>query len=216
MSRTAEASTKFGKFSISQDRQVYGELRLAGRETSLYLQDDAFFDTYSMPDGCVTGTLADLTKVTLIQCVTIEGPGSGSRDGEKYYFAKLFPHFVLEGREHIGSNDEAIVESRFVIEDATALFYDFDAFGAVINAVPHIERIATPNKLNRPIPIGPEPRIAYFTGKRNIIEGETVLGRVRALSGKGVTHEFRKGVSLEKGSVHEFRNFSCIWVEIRR
>src|SRR5208283_956950 len=103
--RATEGFTKFGKFSIAPDRQVYGELRVAGKETSLYLRDDAFFDTHSVPDGCVTGTLSDLTKVTLIQCVTIQGSGSGSCDGEKYHFTKLFPHFVLEGQRHIGSND---------------------------------------------------------------------------------------------------------------
>ncbi len=177
--RTAQGFTKFGKFSIAADREIYGELRVAGKETSLYLQDDAFFDTHSVSDGCLTGTLYDLTKVTLIQCLTME-KGSDSRDGDQYHYAKLFPHFVLEVRRHIGANDRLIVESSFVLEDATALFYDFDAFGTVIDAVPHIERIATANKLNRPIPIGPEPRIAYFAGKRNIIDVDTVLGKVRA------------------------------------
>src|SRR4029077_15778505 len=101
-----------------------------------------------------------------IQCLTLGGLRSGSSDGEPYYYAKLFPHFVLEGRRHVGPNDRAICEISLVLEDATALFYDFDAFGSVIDAVPHIERIAAANKLDRPIPIGPEPRIEYFTGKR--------------------------------------------------
>ena len=194
--RTAEGFTKFGKFSIAADKQVYGELRVAGTQTSLYLQDDAFFDTHSVPDGCVAGTLYDLTKVTLIHCLTMEA-GSGWRDGDQYHFAKLFPHFVLEGRRHIGPNDRAIVESSFVLEDATALFYDFDAFGTVIDAVPHIERIATANKLNRPIPIGPEPQIAYFAGRRNIIEADTVLGKVRAQHNPGWSLGGPSGVRID-------------------
>jgi hypothetical protein len=194
---TAEGFTKSGKFSVAPDRQVYGELRVAGKETSLYLRDDTFFDTHSVPDGCFTGTLYDLTKVTLIQCVTIEGPGSGSRDGDQYHYAKLFPHFVLEGRRHIEPTGRGIVESRFVIEDATALFYDFDAFGTVIDAIPHIERIATANKLDRPIPIGPEPQIVYFAGKRNIIEADTVLGKVSAQHNPGWGLGGPRGVRID-------------------
>ena len=183
--KNEEFFTKFGKFSITSGRQVDGELRVAGKETQLYLRDDIFFDVLSVPDGCLTGTLHDLTKVTLIQCVTTVGVGTGSRDGERYHFAKLFPHYVLEGRRHLGANDSNIVAISFVLDDATALFYDFDAFGTVIDAAPHIERIATANNLDRPIPIGPEPQIAYFAGKRNIIESDTVLGKVHARHNPG-------------------------------
>lgn len=179
---SAEVFTKFGKFSVAPAREVYGELRVAGEKTSLYLRDDEAFDPHSAPGGCVTGTLHDLTKVTLVQCVTSGGPGFATRGGERYYFAKLFPHFVLEGRQHLEPNDSVIVGISFVLEDATALFSDFDAFSTVMDAVPHIEGIiaATANELKRSIPIGPEPRIAYFTGKRDIAEVDTVLGKIRA------------------------------------
>ncbi len=177
--RNYEGFTKFGKFLITPGRHVDGELRVAGKETLLYIWDNESFRSLSVPDGCMTGTLNDLTKVTLIQCLT-EGVETVSRGGEEYHCARLFPHFVLEGQRHLGANDKTIVEISFVLEDMTALFYDFDAFGTVIDAVPHIERIATANKLDRPIPIGPEPQIAYFTGKRNIIEADTILGSVRA------------------------------------
>jgi hypothetical protein len=58
------------------------------------------------------------------------------------------------------------------------LFYDFDAFGSVIDARPYIEQVATANGLDRPIPIGPEPKIVYFAGQRNIVEVDTSLGHV--------------------------------------
>ncbi len=195
--KNTEYFTKSGKFWIAPDRCVDGELRVAGKETLLYLRDDKFFDVLSVPDGCMTGTLHDLTKVTLIQCVTTEGFGSGSRDGESYHFAKLFPHFVLEGQRHLGAKDRAITEISFVLDDAAALFYDFDAFGTVIDAVPHIERIATANKLDRPISIGPEPQIAYFTGKRNIIEADTVLGKVHAQHNPGWSLGGPSGVRID-------------------
>lgn len=192
-----EEFTKFGRFAIAPDRLVYGELRVAGKETSLYLRDDEFFHTLSIPDGCVTGTLHDLTKVTLIQCVTMEGPGFSSQYGETYHYAKLFPHFVLEGSRYVSPNDQAIVDIRLVLDDATALFYDFDAFGTVIDSVPHIERIAAANKVDREIVIGPEPRIVYFTGKRDIIEVDTALGTVRARHNPGWSLGGPAGVRID-------------------
>src|SRR6266508_372301 len=100
---------KFGKFSIAPDRQIQGELRIAGRDTSIYLRDDKFFEPRAMRDGCLTGILHDLTRVTLLQCVILEGPRTGgSYGGEMYHSARFFPHFVLEGRQHIGPNDKVI------------------------------------------------------------------------------------------------------------
>lgn len=178
--RSSEGFTRFGKFSVASDRDVYGELRVNGRGTFLYLRDDDFFDVPCTPDEFLIGTLHDLTKVTLIQCVPMERFGTCMRDGERYHYAKLFPHFVLEGRRHLEVNDSTIVEISFVLEDAAALFYDFDAFGTVIDAAPYIEQITTANKIGRLIPTGSEPQIAYFSGKRTIIEADTALGKVRA------------------------------------
>jgi hypothetical protein len=175
-----EVFTKFGKFVVSQDNEVYGELRIAGKETLLYLRDDELFHPFAPPDGCITGTLHDLTKVTLLECIILSGLGSCTYNGERYYYANLFPHFVLEGRRHITPSERTISQITFVIDDATALFYDFDAFGVVIDSVPYIEQIVAANKLDRPIQVGSESKIVYFTGKRDIIEVDTVFGRFRA------------------------------------
>lgn len=177
--KSAEGFTKFGTFSVGPARQVRGELRVAGEDTSLYLRDGQEFEPHSIPGGCVAGTLHDLTRVTLVQCVTLEGLGYSMRDGERYFFARLFPHFVLEGRRHLDPSLSAVADIALVIEDASTLFYDFDAFGTVIDPAPHIERIATANNLDRPIMTGPDPLIAYFTGKRDIVDVDTVLGKVR-------------------------------------
>lgn len=65
-----------------------------------------------------------------------------------------------------------------MLEDAASLFYDFDAFGTVIDSAPYIEQLVAANKLDRFVPIGPEPRITYFAGKRDIIQAGTSLGRI--------------------------------------
>ncbi len=171
-----------GKFSITPPRELQGELRLAGEETQLSLHDTEEIQTNSILNSCITGTLHDRTRVTLMKCVTINRSNSGSANGERYYSAKLFPHFVVEGHQHIAPNDGIIREISFIIEDATALFYDFDAFGLIIDAAPYIQELvaAQAKKVNRVIPIGSRPIISYFTGNDIIIEVETVLGKFRA------------------------------------
>ena len=175
-----EQSKRAGVFTISPGKEIYGELTFAGPNTSFYLRDNEYFDTQSIPGQCVKGTLYDLTKVTLLQCITTSGTGFATRGKEQYCFASIFPHFVVHGEHHIDPGDKTIIEVHFVVNDASALFYDFDAFGSLHDARPFIEQIAHANRLEREIPIGPHPEILYFTGKYEIFKAHTVLGRVSA------------------------------------
>jgi ApeA N-terminal domain 1 len=175
----AETFTKFGKFVIAPGKELLGELHVAGKNSLLYVRDDERFDPHVSSDGCITGVLHDLTKVTLLNCINLTGMGYASRNNDTYYHAKIFPHFVLEGQRHLGTDERIISEVTFKLEDGTDLFYDFDAFGSVIDARPHINGIATANGIDRPVPIGPEPKIVYFAGKREILWVDTILGQVR-------------------------------------
>ncbi len=66
------------------------------------------------------------------------------------------------------------------MDDATALFYDFDAFSSVLNAQPLVEEITRGTALDRPIVTGSDAIVLYFTGKSEIFAADTVLGRVFA------------------------------------
>jgi hypothetical protein len=176
-----EGSKQSGRFTISPGRDVYGDLTLAGHKTSLYLQDNDFFDPHAIPDQCVKGTLQDLRKVSLIRCIS-SGTGTSYRGSERYYFASVFPHYVIYGDHQIGPDEKMIAEADFVVDDASALFHDFDAFGMLMDARPFIEQIAQANAsiLGRPVRTGPDPQILYFAGKREIFAVDTILGRVSA------------------------------------
>jgi hypothetical protein len=88
---------------------------------------------------------------------------------------------VIFGNEHITAVDCKITDVSFLVDDAASLFYDFDAFGSVIDARPHIEKlVATNEEIGRDIAIGDHPMIFYFTGKHEIFKAETVLGTVSA------------------------------------
>lgn len=121
----------------------------------------------------------DLTKVTLVECIT-SGLGHAGLGKEKYSFAMVFPHYVLQGDQQIDPDEKTISEAHFVIDDANILFYDFDAFGSLSDARPFIEQIVRAKRLNREVPIGPYPEILYFTGKYDIFEADTLLGIVSA------------------------------------
>lgn len=174
-----EERKRAGTFTISPGKDVYGELTLAGQKTSLYLHDKEL-NTDTISGQCVMGVLHDLTKVSLIQCITPSVPGSVTRGNERYNFANIFPHYVVLGDDHIAPAEQTIAEVHFVVDDASTLFYDFDAFGSLIDARPFIEQIANANAFGRKITTGADPAILYFTGKREIFATDTVLGRISA------------------------------------
>ncbi len=86
-----EDSKRSGRFTVAPGRDVYGELTLAGRDTSLYLHDKDPFNTHAAPDWCLKGVLLDLTRITLVDCITTEGTGSATKGDDRYHFAKVFP-----------------------------------------------------------------------------------------------------------------------------
>jgi|HubBroStandDraft_2_1064218.scaffolds.fasta_scaffold18838_2 hypothetical protein len=175
-------SKNAGKFTLAPGKEIYGELTLSGPETLLYLYDRQEFDTHATPHQYVTGVLHDLTKVSLINCLTTLVPGHGGKSGEEYYFVDVFPHFVVSGDSFLAPDEKTITKLHFVVDDATTLFYDFDAFGILLDSRPFIDQItiANGNAVGRTIEIGPDPRILYFTGKREIFAADTLIGRVSA------------------------------------
>lgn len=177
-----ENSKRIGRFAVTPNRDIFGELTLAGANSSLFLHDKDEFSSLTFPEDCVKGTLQDLTKVSLIGCIPLSGTGSGGQQGERYHFATVFPHFVVLGTSHLAPSEKTIAEALVVIDDATTLFYDFDAFGSVINARPFIEEIANANEgvIRRRVETGADPQILYFSGKCEICTVDTVLGRISA------------------------------------
>src|ERR1017187_3890872 len=185
-------SPRAGKFTIAPGKDVYGELTISRAKTSLYLHDKDFFDTHSIPDQYIKGILHDLTRISLIRCITTS-TGSSIRGQESYHSSTLFPHFVVSGDNHLAPDQKTIVEVHFSVDDASTLFYDFDAFGSLIDARPFIETIvnAKANALQRKIAIGANPEILYFTGKG---------GNIRR------RHRARKGLRLAQSRPHSGRS----------
>jgi hypothetical protein len=213
MKRSREAAFEIGVFDLGDGGQLTGVLQLAGPLTSLSLHSKTFFHSSTTPDGFIRGSLRDLTKVSLIDCIS-PGAGTVSKGEERSHFADVFPHFVVSGMEYVTPTEETISRADFVIDDAPTLFYDFDAFGAVIDARPLINEVVLANKLDREIPIGDCPQIQYFTGKLEIFRADTPIGVVSAHHSpswtfpgpRGVQIKNRIRVSIEFSDCERFHN----------
>lgn len=190
-----EGFKKPGSFTLTTGTEMQGELFLKGAATTLELYSGVFFDTHASPD--IFGLFYDRSKVSLINCITRTGPGSGTRGDEHYYFSSVFPHLVIFGDQHISSSDRTIRELSFTVDDAATLFYDFDAFGSVVNARPHMERIVEAQDGGRKIEIGEYPHLFYFTGKEEIFAVETVLGKISATHGISYRFPGPEGIRVD-------------------
>ena len=179
MSRSTKRSKQVGIFDLGAGEQIHGELTYDRGKTNLSLFSTTSFNTRSSEPTTIRGTLNNLTKVTLIDCISA-GTGSHGVGDERTYFADVFPHFVIQGNEFLSPSAELISQVEFTVGDAATLFYDFDAFGSVFATRHMIEDLVKATGVDRPIVIGDHPVAAYFTGKHLIFECETTYGLVYA------------------------------------
>jgi hypothetical protein len=102
------------------------------------------------------------------------------RNEGHYSYAEIYPHFVIEGSRHIDPAEKVINQVAFVIDDAGALFYDFDAFGHVLHPEKIIDQIILSEEswIKRKLPKGPRPEIFYFTGREEIFLTDTDIGQI--------------------------------------
>jgi len=172
-----EGLVKAGIFDLANGSTVNGELSLKGASSALSLYSDEFFDPHSSKD--ITGRLFDGTHISLINCVTMSGTDSTYTGKIIYHTASIFPHYVVIGDRFISSSGQLIHSVYFTIDDAPAVFYDFNAFGMTLHGTKDLmARIVSKMDLNWEIPIGEHPHIFYYTGNDEIISVDTVIGRI--------------------------------------
>ncbi len=122
-----------GTFWLDNDRKVFGSLYICGKDSKLELFDEAEFSPYDREIyEYIVGELHDGSLVTLLQCIPLR---VGYRRGRNHY-AQLFPHYIAIGSSHISNSAACILEISFAMKDASALFYDFDAFSIVLDPKP--------------------------------------------------------------------------------
>ncbi|MEQ7874257.1 HEPN domain-containing protein [Sphingomonas sp. ASV193] len=178
-----------GTFEVESGRTVFGELAIEGEQTSLYLRDDDFFLTLDLEQGYLAGTAHDLSRLSLHQCITQSGPGTGWRGPESYTFAELFPHYILHGSAHLRPDERCVAAISFSVEDGRAAFYDFDSYGLVLEPQKLIEKVANANRavIKRKVVTGPNPQIRYFAGRTDLLDADTAIGTVLVKNRTGLS-----------------------------
>ncbi len=168
-----------GIFQLPQNIEAHGELLLKGRNSLLSLTSRSELPPLrEVPH--LLGTTIDLQKVTCIDCV---GSSQGSARKEKkvtHHYAHVFPHFVTIGDEHVDPASPAVRSIHFAVDDLLSLFYDFDAFGHVVDARPIIDTVLAERRRLRPVETGEWPHVAYFTGRSTVIEVDTDICKLGA------------------------------------
>ena len=179
-SEIADGAKISGWFDLSSDRKVLGELTVNGPETEVYLHDDNFFSVSPHRRINLNGELIDRRKVTLAECTVVSNMGSATRNGKAFHYATLKPGYVVSGSRYLEMQSPEIFGASFHTDDAEKIFYDFDAFGHVIDARSTIDAVVQANAkhINREIAVGDEPQIAYFAGRRELASVDTAFGRV--------------------------------------
>jgi hypothetical protein len=175
--RKKENTSRFlGNFTFRDGESVVGELQLKGSDTLLKLHSDQPLNVTDV--FCINGVAYSGEALTLIDC---NSPGMGhisSRPKGTQYHAKVFPHYVTVGQFHLNQDQPSINTIEFTTTDIATLFYDFDAFGSVIEASSIIDAALQEPRKNRPITTGPLPLVQYFTGKDCIAEVHTDIGTI--------------------------------------
>ena len=208
MTYELENSKHSGKFTITLGREIHGELTIAGQNSSLDVwdyTDDIWNSRSSEIPVTITGILDDLKEVSLIDCQFVKAKQRKNRS-----FVRIFPHYVLIGNCQLLPGEEKISDVNFVIDDATTLFYDLDAFGHVYatrcekemrSLVEEIVQINHKNmNIDRKVEIGEGPAIAYYTGNREVFAVDTNLGRISASHNAIFYTKIRGGEELENTS----------------
>lgn len=170
-------SRLLGEFTLHGGQNIFGELNLNGHNTLLRLRSEEFIPPLENSQ-VIHGRLHDLRKVSCLQCVVNSSWHSSRQSEGEYHHVDVFPHFVTVGSDYLQPDQSSIKAVHFSADDLATVFYDFDAFGHVIDSKPLIEAVVRANKLERAIPVGDLPLIAYFTGKREIISVDTDIGRI--------------------------------------
>ena len=173
-----DKSRHTGIFRISPDREVNGILSLDGLDSSLHVWDKEPFvlkphqkaltgvlhnqtkltEVHDNPTK-LTEVLRSPTKVSLIDCITF-GHGSCCVRDDKAYFYDIFPTYVIFGEDHIYDEDEKIIESCLLVDDATDIFYDTGIFGLVRDPYRVMKEIIDNRNSNHDVSMGEDPLVA--------------------------------------------------------
>ena len=179
MPQTVSIMKYLGDYRLPDGSTLVGELVLNGPRTALNVHssdDIAALDSHTT----VTGVAYTGEYLTLINCNSPAATITRSHDGNDRYRSSIFSHHVAVGRTHLDPQAAVIDRIEFGTTDLNSLFYDFDAFGTVIDSPSIIDAVLAERRKLRRVESGEDTLVAYFSGKSQIISVPTVIGTISA------------------------------------
>lgn len=164
-----------GNFQLPGNGEVFGELLLRGPNTLLTMTSKSELPPLKEASHLFGATL-DGKKVTCIDCLISTKSSQWMENQLTHQSAKIFPHYVIVGVEHVDPTLHVVQGIDFRVDDLMAMFYDFDAFGYVTNAKSVIDTVLAERRRIRPVEAGENPIVAYYSGKMVIFEVDTDIG----------------------------------------
>lgn len=191
-------------FTEANGETAFGELKLRRAKTTLRLRSERHIAP--IVDGSdLHGITPDREYVSCIRCVKLKWGSICTPGPREDFYGAVFPHFVTVGNRHFDSSADLIEKIHFRTEDLPALFDDFDAFGQVVDAKDVARSVLKIGKQRRSIEAGEHPIVQYFTGRCNVTDVKTEIGRL------SVNHRPRFGVDGTSGAY--IKSNMCITVE---
>ncbi|MBC3927314.1 HEPN domain-containing protein [Undibacterium sp. CY21W] len=199
---TSKRSKRFlGSFTLEDGRSATGELQLKGASTLLKLHSDHSLDTLTSSEKHIEGMAYTGECLTLLDCLCSKTESTYRKDAARNYHADIFPHFVAIGRTHLIANQANIQTIEFTTTDLSTIFYDFDAFGNVIDAESVIDLALKGIRTHRPVETGDMPIVSYFTGKTCIAEISTIIGKISVRHRPSYSMGGPSGVNIKNSMV---------------
>lgn len=188
---------KVGDFYFCS-KTVPGKLTLDGERSELYLYSKGFLNPESVRNGSIYGTLSDTKKVSLINCITLSSGNSGGVDESRNYLS-VFPHYIILGDRYLDPSEKKVDSIFFTIEDSSTLFDDRDAFGFFLGKDVDTKGLLEDysNKTERKFEVGEHPEVFYYSGKYEIFNVSTCLGRVSSSHRPSWVMPSPKGIRME-------------------
>ncbi|MGX8010775.1 ApeA N-terminal domain 1-containing protein [Mesorhizobium sp. ORM8.1] len=208
-----DGSRALGKFDFPAQKGIYGELSLQGHDTELVLHDVDYELYPGEHELTIHGVVDHTIKVSLIDCIQMASSRKTDAEGNaSKHRHTIFPHHIVFGDTHV-TDDLMFTSIMLRLTDSWRIFYDFDAFGMILD--PSVVKPVLAEKaksLNRDIPVGVHPALAYFSGKHSIVSVPTEIGTISANNlpamtwggptGSGFTNSI--WVEIEFASVQSF------------
>jgi hypothetical protein len=190
--RDTNRPTRFlGTYTLPGGKSSAGELRLNGADSLLRLYSDSKLEDVQSA-SCIKGTAHSGECLTLIDCMS-PGTGQTGVGPSARYHADVFPHYVAVGRHQFEPDQPCMRSIHFTATDVATLFYDFDAFGHVVDAKPIVDVVLRERRTVRAVEAGESPVVQYFTGRTCIARVNTALGTI------SIDHQPRHTLGGPKG-----------------